>query len=548
MKIKLISIYILSLICAQSFASPQQDSIVKPDLDPVVMALDTLSYNLFTREKLFANSAELQRAIAMTPDQLPHYTDLEMKVRMKEIPSIIQLDYNADVKSFIDLFVYRRRDLMSKLQASSQIYFPYFEEILARKKLPDELKYLPLIESALNPTAVSSAGATGLWQLMLGTGKMMGCDANSCVDERRDPIKSTEAATNYLKQLYDMYGDWQLALAAYNSGPGWVNKAIARAGTKNFWAIKYYLPSETRSYVPTYIAMVYAMKYAKDYQLLSAEPKRELYAVDTVVVGGKVTLKHISNVLGISEAELQFINPSLKIGIVPLVKGGFPLNLPINYFVQFENKKDQILNDPAITSQEAIADGFANPEFIRVPKYVWYKVRRNDNLAGIAARYGVSSSDIKQWNHLRSSTVQRGQNLKIMTYVQVPNYKKEAQPATGDSSAHSSDPEIGSTAELDTSENILYYIEKDANGNIIKRIMKPENQVIKPVTQNRTAQPKPAAPAPPKSRVHLYKVQSGDTLSSIARRNGVTVAKLCSTNGLSTKSILHKGQVIKIVQ
>jgi membrane-bound lytic murein transglycosylase D len=383
---------------------------------------------------------------------------------------------------------------------------------------------------------------------MLGTGKMMGCDANSCVDERRDPIKSTEAATNYLKQLYDMYGDWQLALAAYNSGPGWVNKAIARAGTKNFWAIKYYLPSETRSYVPTYIAMVYAMKYATDYQLLSAEPKRELYAVDTVVVGGKVTLKHISNVLGISEAELQFINPSLKIGLVPLVKGGFPLNLPINYFVQFENKKEQILNDPTITSQEAIADGFANPEFIRVPKYVWYKVRRSDNLAGIAARYGVSASDIKQWNHLRSSSVQRGQNLKIMTYVQVPQYKKETQQPTlsGDSSSKSGDAEIGSTAELDTSENILYYIEKDASGNIIKRIMKPESQVIKPVTQSKPV-PAKAAPVAPKSKVHLYKVQSGDTLSSIARRNGLTIAKLCSSNGLSTKSILHKGQVLKIV-
>ena len=188
------------------------------------------------------------------------------------------------------------RYFRTKPLAMKQIYFPMFEEILDRKGIPLEFKYLPIVESAFNPVAVSRAGATGLWQLMYGTGADLGLKINSYIDERRDPVRATEAAANYLKKLYGLYGDWQLVLAAYNSGPGNVNKAIARAGgVKNFWAICNYLPAETRSYVPTYIAAVYVMNQYKDYKLVSSEPKRELYAVDTVLITAKVSLKHISN-------------------------------------------------------------------------------------------------------------------------------------------------------------------------------------------------------------------------------------------------------------
>src|SRR5258706_127840 len=209
-----------------------------------------------------------------------------------------------------------------------------------------QLRYLPIVECAFSPISISRAGATGLWQLMYGTGAQLGLDINSYIDERRDPVKATEAAADYLQRLYNMYGDWHLVLAAYNSGPGNVNKAIARAGgVKNFWAIINYLPLETRSYVPTYIAAVYLMNNYKDYKLVSAEPKRELYAVDTVLITAKVSLKHISNNLAISVDELQFLNPSVKTGVIPYTEHGFPLNLPINYFALFEAKKADIMND-----------------------------------------------------------------------------------------------------------------------------------------------------------------------------------------------------------
>lgn len=556
------------------------DSIVKADVDPVITTLDSLSYQILTRDKFFTITTDLAKYINLPTEQLPHFTDAEVEQQLRFIPSAVPLDYNKDVRAFIDLFVYKRRGLISKMRANSQIYFPLFEQILDRKKMPDELKYLPIVESALNPQAVSRAGATGLWQLMHGTGKQLGCDVNSYIDERRDPIVSTEAGTEYLYQMYRIYGDWQLALAAYNSGPGNVNKAIARAGgVKNFWAIKNYLPAETRSYVPTFIAVVYAMKYADTYKIFSAEPSRDLYALDTVHLDNKVTMQHIASTIGIPLEEIQFLNPSLKTNIVPRIEGGFPLNLPVNYLGVFETKREVIANDPEVARQEQLAQMYINPTYVKVTKTIYHVVRKNETIASIAKRYGVSASELKKWNRL-GKTVARGQKLKVNIIREVPVYQQQ-HIATNNQSAVAATPssnenqdevvvenennetaiveENGSETEDSNlnQEEVVYYYEKNSDGSKTRIVenntsgsilssplsLKPTNTT----TTNHTVSPakKTPTPAKPKAVTKTHKVRSGDTLSEIANKYGTTVSKIKSLNGMKSNSV-KIGQVLKV--
>ncbi|MDB5282057.1 MAG: hypothetical protein JWO06_1132 [Bacteroidota bacterium] len=458
---------------------------------------------------------------------IPQYTHAEVQEKMKLIPSMMPLDYNSRVQDFIDFFAYRRRTLMTRCLANSQIYFPLFEEVLDKKGIPLELKYLPIIESAFNPVAVSRAGATGLWQLMYGTGSMLGLNINSYIDDRRDPVKATEAAAELLKKLYDMYGDWNLVLAAYNSGPGTVNKAIARAGgVKNFWAIQGFLPAETRSYVPTYIAMVYVMNYYKDYKLVSAEPKRELYTVDTVLITSKVGLKHISDVLGISAEELQFLNPSIKTGIIPYTANGFPLNLPINYFAMFEARKSDIMNDSSLMVQNF------EPVAAAAPRVIWYKVKNHETLNTIAAKYNTSAGAIKKWNKLKGSALYTGQKLKIVSaslntesasYAQAFTPKVIEKPHT----------ETVKTAELKPV------------------VMADSNVAVNTDTVKDTVATSPTASAGIKldrdCKCVYHVVQPGDTLWNIAQRyQGVTIDKLKADNKNLMERPIRVGDVLKI--
>ena len=257
-------------IYSQAAATTTASEEIKPFDDPIIELMDSLvMLNNIVRFNSISNSTE---GITSNKD-LPHYSDEIYEQRMAKIYSPIPLVYNEEVKRYIELYAYKRRALTSRVMGLSDLYFPLFEEVLDKEGLPLEFKYLAIVESALNPIAVSKMGATGLWQFMYNTGKMYNLKINSYYDERRDPIKSTHAACRYFKDMYKIYGDWLLVIAAYNCGPGNVNKAIRRSGGKrNFWEIAKYLPSETRGYVPAFIAITYVMHYANEHQIFAKQP------------------------------------------------------------------------------------------------------------------------------------------------------------------------------------------------------------------------------------------------------------------------------------
>lgn len=505
-------------------------------VDPLIVQLDSMSYSLFTRDKFFVSDDEVLASINIPAEYIPRFTDAELMQNMKLLPTEVPMVLNGQVKQFIDLFAYKRRALMARCLANSQIYFPIFEEILDRKGLPIELKYLPVVESAFNPIAVSRAGATGLWQLMYGTGTMLGLEVNSYIDDRRDPIKSTEAAVEYLRKLYNMYGDWHLVLAAYNSGPGNVNKAIARAGgTKNFWAIMNYLPAETRSYVPIYIAAVYVMNHHKDYKLVSAEPRRELYAIDTVMITSKVSLKHISNVLGIAEDELQFLNPSIKKGIIPYTAKGFPMNLPINYFALFEAKKDEIMNDTSAVTVTA-------PVVAAAPAVIYHKVKSGESLSKIGAKYNVSVTSVKKWNNLRSTNISVGQKLKIYTSKAAETESSATAPGYAAVFApRSFEKKITDTASVQMPEKDLAQEADSVSDSEEPKEVKPE------VAETPAPSPMPSVKLNDKCNCLIHVVQPGDTLWGIAQKyDGVTVEKLKEDNKVYKSRSLKVGDILKI--
>lgn len=465
--------------------------------DPIAAALDSLyTLNLFEKGYAKVNYSKAAR-FNFAPDSIPYYDETVYASRLSQIDanSPFDLQYNSIVKGYIQLYTVRRRELVSRLMALSQFYFPMFEQQLDKYNLPLELKYLAICESALNPMAKSHAGAMGLWQFMYPTGKMYGLTVSSYVDERCDPYKSTEAACQYLKYLYTLFGDWQMVLAAYNGGPGTVNKAIRRSGgKKTYWEIRPFLPRETQGYVPAFIAVNYVMNYTAEHNLYSATPKRTFLDIDTISVKKQLSFTQISTVLGIPEDELKYLNPTYRKGVIPFSQTEKNvLTLPADKLGTFITNEERIYNFYAsgtTTSSETILA--SQPQIITI-----HKVKKGERLSVIAAKYGCTINDLKQWNSLKSNSVAHGKRLTI------------------------------------------YTTEKGTNAKTIVAAEKKE------VTDKQIPE-KTSVPVKQSEQYKYYTIQKGDTLYKIAQRQQTTIEEIKRLNNFSTKYMLMPGKKIKV--
>jgi membrane-bound lytic murein transglycosylase D len=464
--------------------------------DPIAAALDSL-YKLNLFEKGYGRIAYPKNPKYNFPhDSVPRYDDMVYESRLAKLDaaSPFDLQYNPVVKGYIEMYTVRKRELVSRMMALSQFYFPMFEEQLDKYNLPLELKYLAICESALNPMAKSHSGAMGLWQFMYPTGKIYGLQVSSYVDERCDPYKSTAAACEYFQYLYSLFGDWQMVLAAYNGGPGTVNKAIRRSGgKKTYWEIRPFLPRETQGYVPAFIAVNYVMNYTSEHNLYSAIPKKTFLQVDTVAVKQQLTFSQISVALDIPEDELMYLNPSYKKGVIPYIPDEENLlTLPSAKMGLFVSNEESIYkaNRDTLHSQDILA----MQETVKI-----HTVKKGEHLSNIARRYGCTVADLKSWNGITSSTVKPGKKLTIYIYGKKPVEKKGAAPASV----------------------------KQADGKTSGITEGGDNTTVS-------------------GKFRYYTVQKGDSLFKIAQKNKTTVDEIKKLNNMGAKYSLLPGKKIKI--
>jgi len=414
-------ILILSLsLSAYIYAQEPVDSLTIDTLTADSLTVDSLATDTLTADSLemFNAFAPADTLFCQTPAPLPELPDSVYKQRLQELPFVIEMPYNQVVRSFILRYTRRNPKQLAALQRKAEYYFPLFEDILCRYDIPYELCYLPVIESALNPMAHSHMGAAGLWQFMPSTGRLYGLEINSLIDERMDPIRSTEAACRFLKNLYSLFGDWNLAIAAYNCGPGNVNKAIHRSGGKrDFWSIYPFLPRETRSYLPIYIAAAYSMNYADMHGICPAAIEMT-EATDTIRSSARQHLLQISTVLDIPIEELRRLNPQYARDIVPGGKD-YSICLPADRVTDYIDLQDSILHYRAA---ELVHNRRAEIDLMQktglnggysVNGVTYYKIKNGDTLGAIAKKFHVSVKQLRAWNNLKNDNIRAGKTLKI---------------------------------------------------------------------------------------------------------------------------------------
>ncbi len=409
--------------------------------------------------------------------------DSVLSLRLQHLNSLtpIQLDYNEYVKAFINLYAVKRRPVVSKAIGLSPIYYPLFEEVLDKYDLPLELKHLAVVESALSPVAKSRVGAQGLWQFMYRTGKMYGLEVNSYQDDRMDPYKSTVAACEYLKDLYVLYNDWHLVLAAYNSGPGNVNKAIRRSGgKKTYWEIRQYLPRETRGYVPAFIAVNYIMNHHKDHLINAKVNHSYAFLTDTIKIYKAMSLEQVANYVELPIEKVRFLNPMYRMDYIPEKKEGQTLCLPMAKVGLYLANEEAIYAD---MRRKEVADSIAGKEKPREPLMQEHVVKRGEFLGYIAERYNCRVSEIMAWNNKRNTRLKPGEKLVIYAdkgSVQKISSKPQAKPtlkANGKYQVHvvRSGDTLWDIAKLYEDATVAEL--KRLNGHLNFRRLKPGMQV-----------------------------------------------------------------------
>lgn len=545
MNIKNITLSILLLLSGTVFSqdSITVESTLKPQIkisyldsikatfvhDEIASCVDSLWIKELTDQEMFNELASDIKNINL--DEKVDYDELStelLKERLKAMDekSPFNIEYNPGLENLIKSFLKNRKKSFERQMAISEYYFPMFEEALAKQNVPLEIKYLAIVESALNPKAVSRVGATGLWQFMLQTGKEYNLKVDSYVDERSDPLKASAAAAQYMTNMHRIFGDWELVLASYNSGAGNVAKAIRRSGgSQNFWNIKRHLPRETQAYVPAFLATMYIYEYHKEHGIVPNRALVKHFETDTIMIKKQMTFKQISDLVDIPVSQLQLLNPSYKMNVVPFYSDkDHYLRLPINKVAIFTSNEDKIYayiqhemdkrEKPYETSRWASAKrdsssyAAANSKIAVESEYVsktkFHTVKRGESLGLISNKYGVSVSELKRWNNLRGNSIGYGKRLKIVTTekqrISVPKESKSIA-------------------------------DKEENTAIASNDSKPETTVVP----------------------EFYTVQKGDNLGSIAKRFGVTIAELKELNNmedtnvlLDTKLKIIKGQNVEV--